>query len=51
MTYSIPAAALKVGQRVRIRSWGTTAANANTKTGRLWFGATNMGGSTPSGGR
>ncbi|ESX96002.1 hypothetical protein X755_20965 [Mesorhizobium sp. LNJC405B00] len=44
MTYSIPAAALKVGQRVRIRSWGTTAANANTKTGRLWFGATNMGG-------
>lgn len=44
MTYTIPAAALKVGQRVRVRAWGTTAANANTKTGRLWLGATNMGG-------
>ncbi|MBZ9706082.1 glycoside hydrolase family 55 protein [Mesorhizobium sp. ESP7-2] len=46
MTYSIPAAALQVGQRVRVRAWGTTAANANTKTGRLFFGSTNMGGWT-----
>jgi hypothetical protein len=44
MTYSIPAASLKIGQRVRVKAWGTTAANANTKTGRLFFGANNMGG-------
>ncbi|MBZ9816935.1 hypothetical protein [Mesorhizobium sp. CA7] len=44
MTYSIPAGTLQVGQRVRIKAWGTTAANANTKTGRVFFGATSMGG-------
>ncbi|MGX5846924.1 hypothetical protein ACWGTO_07580 [Mesorhizobium sp. PL10] len=44
MTYSIAAASLAIGRRVRIKAWGTTAANANTKTGRLWFGTTNMGG-------
>ena len=44
MTYNIPAAALQIGKRVKVRAWGTTAANANTKTGRLFFGSTNMGG-------
>lgn len=42
MTYSIPANTLKVGQKVRLTAWGTTAANANTKTVRLWFGANSV---------
>ncbi|MER9743951.1 hypothetical protein [Mesorhizobium sp. M0187] len=46
MSYTIPAASLAIGRRVRLKAWGTTAANANTKTGRLFFGATNLGGWT-----
>lgn len=42
MTYSIPANTLKAGQKVRLTAWGTTAANANTKTVRLWFGANSV---------
>ncbi|TGS86731.1 hypothetical protein EN817_17670 [Mesorhizobium sp. M3A.F.Ca.ET.174.01.1.1] len=42
MTYSIPANVLKVGQKVRLTAWGVTAANANTKTIRLWFGANSI---------
>ncbi|TGR84272.1 hypothetical protein EN866_33390 [Mesorhizobium sp. M2D.F.Ca.ET.223.01.1.1] len=42
MTYSIPANALKAGQKVRLTAWGTTAANANGKTVRLWFGANSV---------
>ena len=30
------------GQGVRIKAWGTTAANANNKTVRLKFGAANI---------
>ena len=44
MTYTIPANTLKPGQRVRLLAWGKTAANANTKTMRMYFGATSMGG-------
>ncbi|RWN26520.1 MAG: hypothetical protein EOR97_28160 [Mesorhizobium sp.] len=44
MTYSIPAASLAIGRRIRVKAWGTTAANANTKTGRVFFGSTSMGG-------
>ena len=42
MTYAIPANTLKAGQKVRLTAWGTTAANANTKTVRLWFGANSV---------
>lgn len=41
MTYSLPANALSAnGKAVRITAWGTTAANANTKTHKLHFGST-----------
>jgi hypothetical protein len=46
ISYAIAANTLKIGQRVRIRAWGETGANANTKTGRLWFGSANLGGWT-----
>lgn len=42
MTYAIPANTLKPGQKVRLRAWGVTAANGNTKTVRLWFGANSI---------
>ncbi|ESY02284.1 glycosyl hydrolase family 28-related protein [Mesorhizobium sp. LNJC405B00] len=42
MTYTIPASVLKVGQKVRLTAWGTTAANANGKTIRLWFGGNSI---------
>lgn len=38
-TYSIPAGYLAVGNVVRLRAWGTCAANANNKTMKLYFGA------------
>lgn len=38
--YTMPANQLSAaGQSVRIRCWGSTAANANNKTRRLYFGA------------
>lgn len=46
ISFTIPANTFKVGQRVRIRVWGTVAANGNTKTGRVWFGSANLGGWT-----
>lgn len=39
MTYVIPAGFLKIGQKVRVKAWGGTGANGNTKTGRLYFGS------------
>jgi hypothetical protein len=42
MSYTIPANALKPGQKVRVTAWGRTAANANTKTMRLWFGGNSI---------
>ncbi|WP_292071127.1 glycosyl hydrolase family 28-related protein [Mesorhizobium sp.] len=42
MSYTIPANVLKPGQTVRLTAWGTTAANANTKTVRLWFGGNSV---------
>lgn len=42
MTYTIPANVLKSGQTVRLTAWGTTAANGNTKTVRLWFGGNSV---------
>jgi hypothetical protein len=43
LTYTLPANALtQDGRGVRIRAWGTTAANANLKTIKLKFGATNV---------
>ncbi|MGX5848063.1 hypothetical protein ACWGTO_13415 [Mesorhizobium sp. PL10] len=42
MTYSIPASTLLPGQKVRLTAWGTVAANANTKTMPLWFGANSV---------
>lgn len=41
ITYSLPANSLSANNRgVRVKAWGTTAANANTKTVRLYFGGT-----------
>ena len=41
ITYSLPANSLSAdGKGVRITAWGTVAANGNTKTIRLKFGAT-----------
>lgn len=41
MTYSLPANSLNVnGKGVRITVWLTTAANANTKTSKVYFGGT-----------
>jgi len=41
MTYSLPANSLSVdGKLVKITAWGTTAANGNSKTMKLYFGAT-----------
>jgi hypothetical protein len=43
LTYTLPASSLtQDGRGVRIRAWGTTAANANLKTIKLKFGATNV---------
>lgn len=40
-TYAVPAALLaSTGQGVKVRAWGTVAANGNTKTMTLEFGAT-----------
>jgi hypothetical protein len=39
MSYTIPASTLKPGQKVRVRAYGTTAANANSKTFELVFGS------------
>lgn len=43
LSFSLPAFSMGVnGQGVRIKAWGTTAANGNNKTVRLKFGATNV---------
>lgn len=42
MTYTIPANTFQPGQKVRLTAWGTTAANANTKTIRLWLGVNSI---------
>lgn len=43
-TDSIPANTLSTdGYAIRIRAWGTTAANANSKNQRLYFGGTVIG--------
>jgi hypothetical protein len=40
ITYSLPGGTLSVNnQKVRITAWGGTAANANTKTIKIYFGA------------
>lgn len=39
-TYTLPAGALSAdGRGVRVTAWGTSGATANTKTGKLYFGA------------
>lgn len=41
MSYTLPANALSAdGKGVRVTAFGTSAANGNTKTARLYFGAT-----------
>ena len=41
ITYSLPANSLSAnGKMVRFKAWGTTAANANTKRIKLYFGST-----------
>lgn len=41
LSYTLKASQLAVnGRGVRISAWGTTAANANNKTFRIYFGAT-----------
>lgn len=41
ITYTLPGGTLAVnGRGVRITAWGSTAANTNSKTFRLYFGAT-----------
>jgi hypothetical protein len=43
MTYALPANALATdGQTVRVTCWGTTAANANGKVVKAYFGATSV---------
>jgi len=40
-TYTLPASALSaVGKALRVRAWGSTSANGNNKTAKLYFGAT-----------
>lgn len=40
MTYTLPANTMAVnGQGIRVSAYGTTAANGNSKTARLYFGA------------
>jgi hypothetical protein len=46
MSYTIPAGTLKVGQKVRLKAYGTLGANANSKTVRIFFGAPSCGGFT-----
>jgi hypothetical protein len=41
-TYTIGAGRLSAGKVVRITAGFTNAANANTKTGRIWFGGTTV---------
>lgn len=42
-TYSLPANTIGTnGQGLRIRCWGSTGANANNKTMKLYFGATSV---------
>jgi hypothetical protein len=43
-TYSLPAGHLSInGHAVRVTTWGTFGANANTKNVRIYFGATVLG--------
>jgi hypothetical protein len=42
-TYTMPGGTLSTGKVLRITAFGTTAANANTKTVRLRFGGTEIG--------
>lgn len=44
MIYTIPAGTLKIGQKVKLTAYGTVGANANSKTVRLFFGPSSMGG-------
>lgn len=40
-TYTLPAGAInQAGAGLRVTAWGKTAANANTKRARIYFGAT-----------
>jgi len=42
-SYSLPANTMnRNGQRLKLRAWGTTAANGNTKTVKLYFGASSV---------
>ena len=42
-TYSLPANQLSAnGQGLRVQCWGTTGANSNNKTMKLYFGATSI---------
>lgn len=53
LTYSLPANSLSAnGKGVRVTAWGSLAANANTKSYKLYFGATavNSHSTTVSGG-
>jgi hypothetical protein len=43
-TYTLKANAFKAGQKIRVKAFGTFAANTNTKTLRLWFGSASLGG-------
>lgn len=40
-TYSLPGGTLAaIGDRIRVKAWGTGAANTNSKTWKIYFGAT-----------
>ena len=41
-TYTIPAGAIIAGQGIRVKAWGSTSANANLKTLRMYYGATKL---------
>ena len=49
LSYTVPASAIaSAGQALRVKCWGGTAASANNKTMKLYFGAQNV--ATPAAG-
>lgn len=49
-TYTLPANRIATnGDAVRIKCWGTTAANSNVKTIKIYFGATSFSSATAGG--
>jgi hypothetical protein len=43
-TYTLKGGVFKAGQRIKVTAYGTFAANTNSKTIRVWWGAYSLGG-------